>query len=386
MKFSAALALGVAPVALAKAAHNVQPIRREPGRHASKSQARQVSGAVGIDPLFLAQSGLTLGSRADIVVIWLNQGGGAETRNLNPVQTVTQTVTAGSNGQVVGGAPGAAATLQPLGGQQQQAPGGAVQAPPGSVFPPGAQVGANGRPPIPVLVGGPKGIQFEPQEVRAQVGDMIIFTFLSQNHTVTQSAFGTPCSPIDQGMDTGFQANANNSVNPPPQIAMQVMVDTPLCESPRPPVLVETPSDPQLPGFYCRQNNHCGKGMVFSVNPNAEKTHAMFQSLAIAQAGIGSGSAITGNGGGAPANNQAPPPPPADTNLPAGGAAVTGTLNQLPPLDTAGAIAPQGTGVVGGTGQLLANGECSCAVECGAGAFPAVQAQGVNNFGGMPGT
>jgi len=235
MKFSAALALGVAPVALAKAAHNVQPIRREPGRHASKSAARQVSsvGAAGIDPLFLAQAGLVLGSRQDIIVIWVNQGGGAGTQNINPIQTVTQTVTAGSNGQIVGGAPGAAQTLQPLNGQQGQQvgqPQQVGQAPPGTQFPPGAQVGANGRPPIPVLVGGPKGIQFEPQEVIAQQGDMIIFTFLSQNHSVTQSAFDTPCAPLAEGMDTGFQPNANNSVNPPPQIAMQVMVDTPLCK------------------------------------------------------------------------------------------------------------------------------------------------------------
>jgi len=127
--------------------------------------------------------------------------------------------------------------------------------------------------------------------------------------------------------------------------------------------------------------------MVFSVNPSAAKTHAMFQSMAIAQSGNGGGSAITGNGGGAPAGQQ--PPPPADTNvntLPAGGEAATGTLNQLPPVDTAGAFAPSGTGIVAGTGQLLANGECACAVECGAGSFPALQAQGAGNFGGQPGT
>jgi len=188
MKFSAALALGVAPVALAKAAHNVQPVRREPGKHASKSASRSIGGqAVGVDPLFLAQSGLVLGSRQELVIIWVNQGGGAQTQNINPIQTVTQTVTAGSNGQVVGGVPGAASTLQPLGGQGQ---GQHVQgqAPPVNVAP-GTQVGANGRPAIPVTVGGPKGIQFEPQDIKAQIGDLIIFTFLSQNHSVTQSAF-----------------------------------------------------------------------------------------------------------------------------------------------------------------------------------------------------
>jgi len=374
MKFSAALALSVAPVALAKAAHNVMPVRREPGKHASKSAARQIVGGSSlVDPAFLAQSGLVLGSRQELVIIWVNQGGGAPTQNINPIQTVTQTVTAGSNGQVVGGAPGSAATLQPLNGQGQQVGAGQVGVAPtgaGSNIAPGAQVGANGRPPIPITVGGPKGIQFEPQDIKAQVGDLIIFTFLSQNHSVTQSAFATPCQPLAEGMDTGFQPNMNNSVNPAPQIAMQVMVDTPLW-------------------FYCKQNNHCGKGMVFSVNAKADKTHAMFQSMAIAQNGVGQGSAITGNGGAAPAGaNNGQSVAPAGSSLPAaGGVESTGTLNQLPPLDTAvGAAPPAGTGVVTGTGTLLPNGECSCAVECGAGAFPAVQAQGVNNFGGVGGS
>ena len=133
--------------------------------------------------------------------------------------------------------------------------------------------------------------------------------------------------------------------------------------------------------------------MVFSVNARPAKTHAMFQSMAIAQRGNAlGGSAITGNGGAAAAGNNtgaAPPDqlqqtPPADSLLPAG-SAVTDTLNQLPPVNTAGALAPQGTGIVSGTGQLLANGECSCVVECAAGSFPAQAAQGAGNFGGMPG-
>ena len=235
MKFSAALALGVAPVALAKAAHNVQPVRREPGRHASKSAARNlgsVSSLATVDPLLLAQLGLTLGSQTDIVVIWVNQGFGAGTQNLNPVQTVTQTVTqqVGGGQAVNTGAVGAAPTLQPLGGGGQGQGVGQGAAGQGIQAPPGAQVGANGRPAIPVQVGGPKGLQFEPQEVKAQIGDMIIFTFLSTNHSVTQSAFETPCDPLAQGMDTGFQPNAENNIQTPPQIAMQVMVDTPLCE------------------------------------------------------------------------------------------------------------------------------------------------------------
>lgn len=60
---------------------------------------------------------------------------------------------------------------------------------------------------------------------------MVIFTFMSMNHTATQSTFDKPCDPMEGGMDTGFQANPDNSINPPPQVAMQVMVETPLCKS-----------------------------------------------------------------------------------------------------------------------------------------------------------
>jgi hypothetical protein len=60
---------------------------------------------------------------------------------------------------------------------------------------------------------------------------MVIFTFESQNHTVTQSAFTTPCEALAGGKDSGFMANINNTVSPAPQMAIQVTVATPVCES-----------------------------------------------------------------------------------------------------------------------------------------------------------
>jgi hypothetical protein len=81
-----------------------------------------------------------------------------------------------------------------------------------------------------VTVGGPQGLAFDPPQLSANPGDTVIFTFLSQNHTATQSAFDKPCEPLAGGMDSGFQANPNNTINPPPQVAMQVMVSTPLCK------------------------------------------------------------------------------------------------------------------------------------------------------------
>lgn len=60
---------------------------------------------------------------------------------------------------------------------------------------------------------------------------MVIFTFMAANHTATQATFDKPCDPMEGGMDTGFQPNPDNSISPPPQVAMQVMVEMPLCKS-----------------------------------------------------------------------------------------------------------------------------------------------------------
>lgn len=173
---------------------------------------------------------------------------------------------------------------------------------------------------------------------------MVIFEFHSQNHTATQSAFTTPCDPLAGGMDTGFMANPNNTMSPPPQVAMQVTVDTPLW-------------------FYCRQANHCGKGMTFSINPTANKTQAMFQQMAVAQKGAGATAVIVG---GQPAATAAAP-----------AASAPAPVAAAPPA----ANAPT---MVGGTGQM-ANGACACSCLCGAAAFPNAAVQGVGAFGGIAG-
>lgn len=103
--------------------------------------------------------------------------------------------------------------------------------------------------------------------------------------------------------------------------------------------------------------------MTFSINPSAAKTQAMFQALAIAQNGTGTGTAITG---GAAANGTAPAVAPAVAPAAAPAAAAGGLVTQ-------------------GTGTLAAGGQCVCAVICTAGSAPAVNAQGVGSFGGLTG-
>ncbi|KAK4655924.1 hypothetical protein QC762_306720 [Podospora pseudocomata] len=322
MKFSTTAILGMAPLAFAKSVHNVAPAKRD--GHLQKGHE-----SVKISDEQLAELTRLIGvhkpSHGNINFLWVNIGGGAPTTVVGQASTVTVTETVKHEATP----PPAVVTGEP---------GTPVEQPP-----PDAVVGAGGATHS-VTVGGPQGLAFSPQELKASVGDTVIFTFLSQNHTATQSAFDTPCDPLDGGMDSGFQANANNTVNPPPQVAMQVMVDTPLW-------------------FYCRQGNHCGKGMVFSINPTAEKTHAMFQSLAIQQKGNGAGGAITGNAP-APDPNAPPAAPPAGTET-------------APPAAN--------TGLVPGVGKIGADGSCSCVVQCSFGGFPNVAVQGRDSFGGYGG-
>ena len=79
-----------------------------------------------------------------------------------------------------------------------------------------------------VDVGGAE-LVYSPNTINAAVGDYVQFNFLSQNHTVTQSNFATPC--VNNGMmDTGFMPNKDNATSPPPAVKMQVNVTTPQCK------------------------------------------------------------------------------------------------------------------------------------------------------------
>lgn len=281
------------------------------------------------------------------IVIWVNEGAGAEASTVHEQETVTETITVEKDGKATE-VPGIDGTTTIDAGAT-----GVVE-----------HMGATHS----VEVGGEQGLSYFPQEVEAKVGDMIIFTFYAMNHTVTQSSFDKPCSLLEGGMDSGFIPNPDNSIDPPPQVAMQVMTEDPLW-------------------MYCAQGNHCGQGMVFSINPSAEKTHAQFQANAIAQEGDGDATGIVGGG------DSAAPPEGSETAAPSEGEAA-------PPADTAaptedGAVLPTDAsepidgavngGVVMGVGTIGEDGSCQCAVMCGAGSFPNA-AQGGGSFGGMPGT
>jgi plastocyanin len=110
-----------------------------------------------------------------------------------------------------------------------------------------------------VIVGGGP-LTFTPNQVTAAVGDTIQFVFMAKNHTATQSTFATPCQPLPNGLDSGFVPVAANATSTQ---AFVVTVNA---------------TDPMW--FFCRQVGHCANGMVFAINPTANKTFAAFQAAA----------------------------------------------------------------------------------------------------------
>jgi hypothetical protein len=361
MKFSSTLAVALAPLALAR---NV----RKDVTPRSLIEGRALALANG-----MKGHGITARSQTEVIVIWVNPGGGAQTTAINEqVTVITHPAATGHPAAAPPAhpapaappaheAPPAAAPAHPAPPAHEAPPAAAppaheapAAAPPAHEAPPAAHPTAEAPPTTTehvaaathtVKVGGPGGLTFQPDQLQGvPVGDMVVFEFLSQNHTVTQSPFDTPCDAMDGGMDSGFQANPNNTVVPAPQVAMQVMTDKPLW-------------------FYCKQGNHCGTGMVFSINPTAAKTQAMFQALAIKQKGTGKETPITGG---------APITPPE------GGAAAPPAA---PPAAAPPAAAP---GVVPGQG-VIEGGACKCVVQCNAGSFAAPN-QGLGAVGGVGGS
>lgn len=94
-------------------------------------------------------------------------------------------------------------------------------------------------------------VQFVPNQINAEIGDVVEYDFLIKSHSLTQSEFLTPCT-YNGGFDTGL-----NQPNPKNESGLFVI-----------PFEVTT-KKPQW--FYCKQAgspvSHCNSGMVFGLNP-----------------------------------------------------------------------------------------------------------------------
>ncbi|THH21089.1 hypothetical protein EW146_g381 [Bondarzewia mesenterica] len=120
-----------------------------------------------------------------------------------------------------------------------------------------------------VIVGGPNNLTFQPANITAQPNDTITFEFHQKNHTATQSTFASPCVGLTQsstsgqvGFNSGFVPVSDNATSFP-TFTIKVNDSAPIWA-------------------FCAQANHCGSGMVFSVNANesSPNTFAAFQARA----------------------------------------------------------------------------------------------------------
>jgi len=115
------------------------------------------------------------------------------------------------------------------------------------------------------------GLLYDPPYISAAPGDTISFKFHPKNHTVTQSSFDAPCTPLYNGTDTGF---------------VPVTLGTSDDDLPTREFIVE---DANPIWIHCRQDantaaSHCGHGMVFAVNPGPDGSNnsfAAFQAKAL---------------------------------------------------------------------------------------------------------
>jgi len=135
---------------------------------------------------------------------------------------------------------------------------------------------------ITVLVGDQGSVAYSPSSITANTGDTVVFQFMAKNHTVTQSTFADPCSTQtspSQGIDSGF-VPVNTTSGQIPQWSFEITNNSvPLW-------------------FYCRQTGHCQQGMVFAINPTADKTFDAFQAKAKSGTSPSSSSSATATSSG----------------------------------------------------------------------------------------
>jgi len=117
-----------------------------------------------------------------------------------------------------------------------------------------------------VIVGQNETLTFSPPSIQAMAGDTVAFTFVSKNHSATQSTFTNPCALAPGGVDSGFHPIPANSTT---AAQWSITLDAQSVSAPL--------------WFFCAQTIpavHCHLGMVFAINPTANKTFAQFQNNA----------------------------------------------------------------------------------------------------------
>ncbi|KAJ4310358.1 hypothetical protein N0V84_011006 [Fusarium piperis] len=118
--------------------------------------------------------------------------------------------------------------------------------------------------------------KFEPDEIKAEKGDIIEFHFEPKNHSVVAGDYRYPCSPLDigTGFFSGFVPTEDGTAD---QVFRVTVNDT----------------EP-LP-FYSSQGKECPSGMVGIINPSDNKTLDEYKKEAAKlSSGVSPGRAVFG--------------------------------------------------------------------------------------------
>jgi len=128
---------------------------------------------------------------------------------------------------------------------------------------------------INVVVAPGGALSYSPSDITAANGTTVTFVFPSVAHSVTQSTFANPCTYLAaaNGSSAGFDSGLQTSK----QFTLTIV------------------NDQEPVWFFCKSLQHCGNGMVGSINaPSSGNTNAAF--LAAAKAIGSSEKTITDNG------------------------------------------------------------------------------------------
>jgi len=107
---------------------------------------------------------------------------------------------------------------------------------------------------IPIAVGLDGNLAFDQANITANIGDVIQWIYYPMNHSVIQSTFAAPCTPMQNGFYSGFMDTAGNaSAENPTTFEVTINATSPIW-------------------YYCGQTVgvfHCNAGMFGAINANA---------------------------------------------------------------------------------------------------------------------
>ncbi|TFL07793.1 Cupredoxin [Pterulicium gracile] len=166
-----------------------------------------------------------------------------------------------------------------------------------------------------VSVGADGQFVFSPSKIKAQPGDTVLFEFNAKNHNLTSSSFNAP--GVNSGLfNSGFIPVAPGTTEDLPTLSLTINDTAPIWA-------------------YCAQGNHCGQGMIFSVNAVEDGPNAYEAFLEKAKQL--NGTATEGPGPGAPPPSESDDAEGGDSEGPGGGAAAMSIPGVIAFLMTAAA-------------------------------------------------